>query len=344
MSRSNVVKTLFSDFKSHSFSRRNSKTRGDLWATYACAKKKTVLGNRRKRRKGGGAIFKLRYGWKKSAWIRKHFLGAISETGLWEMQGHPLARFFLLFYCIWCVFSGGSRPFLGSLLDGHIFSFKSRNFFRGLRSHFLVQISELFFEGCVYIFSAILGIQTPPLDPPKKHDFGKVLRYGGPQKMFPWKRFSWIFVWLPVMSCNKKIVVCKFRRYDHHTHVLVATRKRSWQTRWVWKFGLRGLRGAVLIDKLACCSFAWGPSQSCVTELLSACVVCLWACVCLGCVCVSVLWCLCNNACCSGECCGSESKIKNRHPSDTWPWGCAGSLDELVLVVWTSISSVSRCS
>ena len=34
-----------------------------------------------------------------------------------------------------------------------------------------------------------------------------------------------------VTSCSKKIVACKFRRCEHHTHVLVTTRKGSWQTR-----------------------------------------------------------------------------------------------------------------
>ena len=79
MSRSSVLKTLFSDFESHSFSHRNSKTREDLWATYACAKR-TFWETDEKTKRGGH--FQIEIWLKKSAWLRKHFLGVISETGL----------------------------------------------------------------------------------------------------------------------------------------------------------------------------------------------------------------------------------------------------------------------
>ena len=109
-----------------------------------------------------------------------------------------------------------SRSNLGTFFEacGHIFSFKFRIFFSSVASTFSRQFSEY-----------KLQLWTPP-----KHGFGKVLGYGGPQKMFPWKRFSWIFVG----NCHvlqQKIVACKFRRYGHHTHVLVTTRKGSRQAR-----------------------------------------------------------------------------------------------------------------
>ena len=60
MSRSSVLKTLFSDFESHSFSHRSSKTREDLWATYACANKNSSGADEKKRERG--PILELRHG------------------------------------------------------------------------------------------------------------------------------------------------------------------------------------------------------------------------------------------------------------------------------------------
>ena len=155
------------------------------------------------------------------------------------MQSHPLDRCFLVVLL-------HLKCFLGRI------SAISRVTFRW--SHFLVQISELFsrlavtfshsdfgtfsrglrselfLEGCVYIFSAILGVQTPTLDPPKNIILAKCSDTEVHRKCF---RGS---VSRGSLSGNchvlqLKIVVCKFRRYDHHTHVLVTTRKGSWHSK-----------------------------------------------------------------------------------------------------------------
>ena len=124
-----------------------------------------------------------------------------------------------MFSCCFTAFDAFSREDLGHF-SGHFSRW----------SHFLVQISELFSRPAVTFsrsnfgtfssrvastFSrAILGVQTPALDPPpppkKKHDFGKVLGYGGPQKMFPWKRFSWIFVWQLSRLATKRLWPASF--------------------------------------------------------------------------------------------------------------------------------------
>ena len=127
---------------------------------------KNRSGKPTKKTKRGGH-FQIEIWLKKSAWFRNIFSESSRRQDCEKRKGAPSLDVFLLFYCIGRVFSGASRPLLGSLLGGHIFSFKSRNFFRGPRSHFLVQISELCLEGCIYIFSAILGVQTPALNPPK---------------------------------------------------------------------------------------------------------------------------------------------------------------------------------
>ena len=165
MNSSSVPKTLFLILRvtpSHIGIRKHVR----IFGPHTPAQKKPFWETDEKTKKGGG-IFKLRYGWKNRPGSENIFSESSRRQDCEKCKGTPSLDVFLLFYCICCVFSGGSRPFLGSLLGGHIFSFKSRNFFRGLRSHFLVQISELFLEGCVCIFSAILGVQTPALDPPK---------------------------------------------------------------------------------------------------------------------------------------------------------------------------------
>ena len=205
MSRSSVLKTLFSDFESHSFSHRNSKTREDLWATYACGKNSFGKPTQKREfRRERGAIFKLRYGWKNRPGSENIFSESSRRQDCETCKGTPSLDVFLLFYCIWCVFSGGSRPFLGSLLGGHIFSFKSRNFFRGLRSHFLVPVSELFLEGCVYIFSPILGVQTPALDPPQKTWFWQGARTRRSTENVSVEAFLVDLCLATVTSCNER--------------------------------------------------------------------------------------------------------------------------------------------
>ena len=128
---------------------------------------KDSSGKPTKKTKRGGH-FQIEIWLKKIGLAQKTFSRShLGDRIVRNARAPPRSMFSCCFTAFDAFFSGGSRPFLGSLLGGHIFSFKSRNFFRGLRSHFLVQISELFLEGCIYIFSAILGVQTPALDPPK---------------------------------------------------------------------------------------------------------------------------------------------------------------------------------
>ena len=108
-------------------------------------------------------------------------------------------------------------------------------------SHFLVHTSEIFsrpavtfsrsnfgtfLEGSVYVFSAILGVQTPASlwTAPKN----MILARSSDTEVHRKRSVEAFLVDLclaTVTSCNKKIVACKFRRYDRHTHVLVTTRK-----------------------------------------------------------------------------------------------------------------------
>ena len=99
-----------------------------------------------------------------------------------EDLGHFSGRFSVVTF---------SRSNLGTFFEacGHIFSFKFRNFFSRVASTFSRQFSEY-----------KLQLWTP-----QKHDFGKVLGYGGPQTMFPWKGFSWIFVWQLSRLATKRL-------------------------------------------------------------------------------------------------------------------------------------------
>ena len=110
-----------------------------------------------------------------------------------------------------------SRSNLGTFFEvcGHIFSFKFRNFFSRVASIFSRQFSEY---------------KLQLWSPPKNMSLARCSDTEVHRKCF---RGS---VSRGSLSGNchllqLKIVACKFRRYDHHTHVLVTTRKGSWHTR-----------------------------------------------------------------------------------------------------------------
>ena len=126
------------------------------------------------------------------------------------MQGRPLARCFLVVLLHLMRFFGRISAIsrvtsrwshllvqISELFSSPVVKFSRSNFgtfFRGLRLHFL---------GNSRSTSSSFGS-------PQKHDFGKVLGYGGPQKMFPWKRFSGIFVWQLSRLATKRLWLASF--------------------------------------------------------------------------------------------------------------------------------------
>ena len=85
MSRSSVLKTLFSDFESQSFSHRKSKkTREDLWATYARAKKKKQFWEADEKNEKGGGHFQI------EVWLKK--IGLAQKTCSRSHLGDRLVR------------------------------------------------------------------------------------------------------------------------------------------------------------------------------------------------------------------------------------------------------------
>ena len=169
---------------------------------------KTVLGHRRKKRKGG-AHFQIEIGLKNRPGSENIFSESSRRQDCEECTGAPsldtscgLITFDAFSREDLGHFSGHfsvvafSRSNLGTFFEccSHIFSFKFRNFSGGLRLHFLGHLSE-----CeVQLWTR------------QKHAFGKVLGCGSQQRMFPWKRFSRIFVWQLSRLATKRLWPASF--------------------------------------------------------------------------------------------------------------------------------------
>ena len=142
-------------------------------------------------------------------------VGLAQKTFSWSHLGDRIVRNARapprsMFSCCFIAFDAFSREHLGHF-SGH---------FSGW-SHFLVQISELFSRsavtfsrsnfgtfsrGCVYIFSAILGVQNSSFGhPPKNMILARIRRSTENVSL---EAFL-VDLCLPtVTSCNKKIVAC----------------------------------------------------------------------------------------------------------------------------------------